>query len=75
MFVERLIIGSLRLLTTVLPAGRTQPLPVCARPMNRLAGRHALKGFLKDILQSRPYDNSVQPNRFSCTREEQDAQP
>jgi len=43
--------------------------------MNQLAARHALKNFLKDISQSRLYDNSFQANtnRFSRTREKQNA--
>jgi predicted HD phosphohydrolase len=75
MSVERPITGSLRLPISALPAGRTQPQPTCAPLMNQLAVKHARKNFLKDILRSRPYDNSAQSNanRFRRTREEQNA--
>jgi hypothetical protein len=70
---EKPIIGSSFLLSSVLLAGRIRLSLTCIPLTNRLAARHVLKSFLKDISQSRPYDNSARSstNRFSHTREEQ----
>jgi hypothetical protein len=75
MFAEKQITGSSLPPNSVLPADRIRPQPTWARMKNRLAARHALKSFLKDISRSRLYDNSAQPNanRFSRRREEQNA--
>jgi hypothetical protein len=61
------------LLSSVLLAGRIRLSRTCVPLTNRLAARHVLKSFLKNISQRRPYDNSARPstNRFSHTREEQ----
>jgi hypothetical protein len=71
-FVEKPITGSSSRLNNSLPAGHTL-LPVAYdRWINRLAARHALKNSLKDISQSRPYDNRAQPDSsiFRSTRED-----
>ena len=67
------ITGSLSRLNSVLLAAHIRLSRTCAPWTNRLAARHVLKSFLKDISQSRPYDNTAQPNtnRFSRTREKQ----
>src|SRR3954467_149929 len=41
--------------------------------MNLHVARHAPKNFLNGISQSRLYDNTAQSQRFSVTREEQNA--
>jgi len=73
MSAAKRITGSSFLLSSVLTAGRTWLQLACDLWINRLAARHALKNFLKDISQSRPYDNRAQPNSslFRRTREKE----